>query len=348
MSLERIIWGGLEAVQAARAGEPIGPSGHSGCFRAQAYGFLGVSRTDVVSTDAADAGTIYHDGLTYRIKTAPDYDPAKLDADVRITIPGVPRAGKADVVDYERRICWDCKTMGRDAYQARVNAGGPYPDHWHQLNLYVRGLVALHGGEWSCGILMVNRDTGARSEWVQAYDPDDAERLANKIAGRHESLVAAANVALTASSEADVVALAETFPREGRGPGSFPCGWCPWQTGRCWPQPTAGDRTPQSETVKDDESAIGFWVNEYLEASGEASKADGRKKDARMFLAGLEGVFPLPDGGLGKVGYTGGKELAPVPDPEAMRERLVELGEVVPVKDGGTTRRAISVNRVKK
>jgi hypothetical protein len=344
-TLEQLVWGRLEEVQKGRSGEPIGPSGHSSCFRQQAYNYHGIEPTDEVSKQAADIGTIIHDGLTYAIQNAPDYDPEKLDADVKIDIPGLPRPGKADVVDFVGRVVWDAKTVGDKSYNWQLKNGGPKEGYWDQADLYARGLAEKHGGEWTIGILLINRDSGARKEYFRDHDPVKAERLAWKIGNRHDALAGSAALLGTAGVEVDPLELVDAFPREGKGPGSFPCDWCQWKT-LCWPTPSSPDRTPQSEAIADDPDGIGQYAEAYVSARETESKAKREKAEAAERLRGLDGSYRGPSGLTFKVSTTGGNPAPAAPDPDAMAAILDEMGLEVPYKKPRATPRRLTVDQV--
>jgi len=312
-------------IQDRRRGEALGPSSADSCYKQLAYKYLGVAPSNVRSTDAADIGTLLHLGWSAMIRSM--YDPSEREADVRVVIPGMPRPGAADDVDWEHRIVTDLKGASDRNWQALVNRGDVYPSYWRQLTLYAYGLHIGHGGDWSMRVVLLNRDTGERAEFVREADLEEARALVAKLVGRHEQLSAAASFsALTV----DPLAVVDNFPREGRGPGSgMPCDWCEFLD-LCWPTPTVDGGTPQSETVRDDAEQIGRWAQEYLEAHAEESKASSRKSDAQAFLKGVDGVYPLPDGGSVKITTVGG-EPSRVPDCDAMRARLEEAGEEVPM-----------------
>jgi hypothetical protein len=304
----------------------IGPSGAKGCYRQHAFRYLGVEPAGEFDwhTDAADFGTLLHLGWSAMI--ASRFDPADRRADVEVRIPGLPRSGSADDVDFVNRIVTDLKTAKDRGWQSWVNGEGPYDNYWDQLELYGLGLHTMYGGEWTLRIVGINRETGQYAEWERVQDLDRARDLAEMVAERHTALTGA--VSLTAAG-ADPLELVEQFPREGAGPGrGMPCDWCPF-VAQCWPEPVADGGSPQAATIVGDPEAVGRYAAEYLEASAAARKTDGIKRDLQAFLKGVEGEFPGPDGGTYKVAMVGGSARE-VPDCDAMQERLTELGEPIP------------------
>jgi hypothetical protein len=329
MSLAAAVLGGLDDYQAGRAWEPIGPSGHSTCIRQLAYRYLKVPRTDTVGTASADRGTLVHDGFTHRIRSAPDYDPAALDADVRITIPGLPRTGAADVVDYTRRICWDIKTTTARNYDY-LRPRGPRDEWLGQIGLYTLGLAEQHPGPWNAGVLLIDLDTVSdgklrHHEWVLPVDVEQAESLRARIIARHDTLTAAA----AAAREGDRAA-AEAFPREGGGPGRFPCDWCGWLSA-CWPA-ADGQRTPQAAVIADDPDEIGAWAARYIAARTAEADARDAKSAAAAYLRGNPGAWPAPGGGQVVVSMTSPRQRGEEPDPAAMAQALTAAGLPVPMR----------------
>jgi hypothetical protein len=344
ITLGQLVFGGLQQIQTDRAWEPIGPSGHSTCYRQDAYRYHHVPRTDTVSTAAADRGTLIHDGVTHRIRTAPGYDPQQLDADVRITIPGLPRPGSADVVDYRNRICWDIKTVNSRSYDWMLDRG-LRDGYFDQINLYITGLTVEHPGDWRAGVLLIDLDsttgeTLRHHEEIRPHDPLRSAELIRKIATRHTALTASASIV---ASAADSRLMAETFPREGSGPTKFPCSHCRWVS-TCWPEPT-GDRTPQAETVKDDPGGIAEHAEAYVSARAEESKWKAAKEDAAAFLRGNIGTYRAGDVDY-RVALTGGADRPPVPDVDAMAAVLGGLGLEVPTKPQSPTPKRLDVKRV--
>ena len=304
----------------------IGPSGVSGCIKQHAYKYLGVTPSDEVSTEAADIGTLLHLGWSAMIRA--QYDPAERAPDVPIWTEGMPREGSADDVDFANRICTDLKTAKDTVWQMWANRGGPYQDYWDQLEVYALGLRQKYGGDWTLRIVALNRENGRRHEYERPADVERALALVERAGTRHEML----STTLTLQADgADPLALAEMYPREGRGPGrGMPCDWCEFLS-ICWPSPSVEGGTPQSETVRGDAEAIGQYAQEYLEAQQEESKAKARKADAGAFLKGVDGEYPGPDGNTYTV-RTIGERPSQVPDCESMKRRLEELGEQVPTK----------------
>jgi hypothetical protein len=274
----------------------LGPSGVHQCYRQAAYEYLGVPESNPRSTDAADIGTLIHLGWSAMIRA--QYSPVEREADVPITVPGLPRKGEADDVWWTKRIVTDLKTKGGYAWEWWRDHEGPGKDVWDQLELYAYGLWSLEAdhplldegspGPWTMRVVAINRDTGQRMEYEQESDPERGRMLALSLQTRHAALTATVAGAVDGIEPLE---LAEAYPREGKGPGrGFPCDWCAF-TDVCWPGSVTGDGTPQSETIRGDEAAIEGWAATYMDAQQAESKAKRAKDDAKAFLTGLDGDY---------------------------------------------------------
>lgn len=305
----------------------IGPSGVDSCYKQQAYKYHEVEPPVHRSTDAADLGTLMHLGWSALIKA--QFDPKDRSADVAIEVEGMPRGGSADDVDWVNRIVTDVKTAKDVIWQGFVNRGTPYQSYWDQVEVYALGLRQMYGGDWTLRIKAFNRETGAHMDFERAADPERGMALVEKTAQRHASLLASAAFIGTVDNP---LALVDTFPREGKGPGrGMPCDYCEFLS-LCWPTTGPDDpRTPQSTTVEGDAEALGALAMEYLEAAAEESKGKQRKYDSQAFLKGMDGEYPGPDGNTYKVTTVGGRSKE-VPDCDAMQVKLIQLGETVPMK----------------
>lgn len=310
--IEDVIWGHLAQRQEDRAGEAIGPSGVDNCYRQHAYSQLGVPRSNPMSTRKADAGTLIHGGIAAQLAGVPG-----VDTEVVVHIPGLKRPGVADIVVWAHGILIDIKTYGDRAYEARVNAGGPYPHQWDQLQLYGLGVWTDEGAEqdWELQILAINRDNGDHTVWSQPFDPDRARGLAGKVEGRQAAIDKAKDEVLDGRP---LLEAAESFPREGDGPGrGMPCDWCPW-VDTCWPLPFDLNLTPQSATIAEDPDEVEDWADRYLRAAAAIKELESEKYTALEFLRGIAGKF-----GKFKVTQVGNATPVEVPDVEAM---IAELG----------------------
>jgi PD-(D/E)XK nuclease superfamily len=324
VGIESLIWDRFAEKQVGRAGEPIGPSGVGNCYRQEAYAQLGVLPTDERSTEKADAGTLIHLGIGALLADVPG-----VDTEVPVHIAGLSRPGVADIVVWHEGRLVDIKTYGDRAYGYRVDAGGPYPHQWHQLQLYGLGLAEVDGrDDWTIEILAINRDTGAHTVWSQPFDRPLAESLAGIIEERQAAIDEAK--AKVVDPMVDGVLLAESFPREGSGPGrGMPCDYCPFMS-QCWPVPF-DDLSPQSATVVDDPQQVEQWAARYREASALAKQWTDEKYAAMEFLRGIVGSF-----GDWQVAQRAGGQDMDVPDVDAMVETFTQLGLPVPtlVKPG--------------
>jgi hypothetical protein len=158
---------------------------------------------------------------------------------------------------------------------------------------------------------------GVPVEFTMPYDPQHGAELVALANERHAALMDVRSLLGVVTD--DALSLVEQFPREGKGPGRFPCDWCPFVSA-CWPDARDG-MSPQSETVVDDPEAVGRWASQYMAAaSAEESAAKRRKSEASAFLRGIGGTFPTPDGARVKVTVVGGSAKR-VPDIDAIREQ---------------------------
>jgi hypothetical protein len=130
--------------------------------------------------------------------------------------------------------------------------------------------------------------------------------------------------------------LATAFRREGRGRGSFPCDWCPWESECLGSVP----EVPVVPVSQEEAEAAEVAAVEYMAARLLRDEATERLERARTALLGVGGTF-----GGWRVGWGAASEKA-VPDAKSMQARLEELGEPVPMV---TQRRAgaIRVGRVR-
>lgn len=219
------------------------------------------------------------------------------------------------------------------SWQWWMDHDGPPQEYWDQLELYAHGLRAKHGGDWTLRIMAINRETGRHVDYERAADPERAEALVAKVQGRHQVLTASQmSVKVQGVDPLDAV---EPYPREGKGPGSFPCDWCPFMA-ICWPDAPDGF-TPQSFSIADDPDGIGQYAQEYLEAAAEESKGKRRKGEVKQFLVGLNGNYVTPDGSTVSVRMVGGAPKRE-PDCSAMVEILEARDIEVPMKWGSTPR----------
>ena len=297
----------------------IGPSGATNCYRQHAYRYFDAAPTDEVSVDAANFGTLLHMGWSSLINRM--FDPRERRADVPVQATGMPRFGEADDVDFTNKIVTDVKTSSDRGFQSWLNRGTPPDSYWDQLELYAQGLREAHGGAWTLRILAFNVVSRGFAEFERPSDPGRGAELVALVSERHDALLAAV----------DGGGCPEDFPQEGDGPGSFPCGWCPWMS-RCWGSAPDG-LTVQASAVAGDPVAVGGHVLEYLEAAVAEGDAKRRKAAAGKFLSGLPGEYVLPDGSMGRVSMVSFVK-DDVPDTEAMVAMLGSLGEPVPFKGG--------------
>lgn len=322
----------------------IGPSGVDGCFRAHAYDFLDVPKSDPRGTEKADLGTIVHLGWDNLIERL--YEPLVREVsgpptrttNVEVIFPQPLRRGSADDVDWVEGVVRDVKTTSARGFQSWLDNDGPPDAYWHQVTVYAWGLNYIRTAyEFrTVGIVGIDREGGEVHEWLRPYDPDLGEALVEKMRSRQVALNAAAEVV---ASGADPMAAAETFPREGRGYDSPPCSWCGWRTTCLGPE----DVQPEPEEPTDPE-IIGLATaaaEDYLEARRERNKWADKMDAAKTTLIGLTGTF-----GTVKVGW-GESRSEQVPDMDEMLHLLAEHDIAVPLR-WSTRKGAIQVRRVRK
>jgi hypothetical protein len=319
----------MDAKQEGKSGL-IGPSGVGDCYRKQAYVYFGAEPTDYREKGKADLGTLLH--LGWSAMLAAMFDPKERRGDVRVEVPGLPRGGESDDVDFVNLIVTDLKSANDRAWQSAINRDGPYENYWDQVEVYAYGLHAEYGGQWTLRIVLFNTEKGGEVEFTRPADPVRGERLANVMAARHEALTFAV----------DEGGQPEDFPQEGNGPGrGFPCDWCEFVSG-CWPD-WVGDLSPQAQTIMDDEGTVEAYAEQYLTASAAESAAKKLKYDAAAFLSGIRGTF----GGF-TVSRTKDGEGEDVPDADAMVALLGSLKQQVPTMFKPGRRGYVTVKRVKK
>jgi hypothetical protein len=282
------------------------------CNRQQAYRYFKVPASDYKSKDKADLGTLLH--LGWSAMLAAMFDPTERRGDVEVHIPGLPRPGEADDVDFVNLIVTDLKSANDWAWQAAINRGGPYDNYWDQAEVYAFGLWSQYGGEWTLRIVLFNTEKGGEVEFTRPADPVRGERLAHIMSARHEALAAA-----VAGDGAP-----EDFPQDGNGPNTgFPCDWCEYVS-VCWGD-WEGDLSPQAATIVEDPEMVAAKAAEYLVARDEESAAKRRKDGAFSFLRGITGTF-----GEFKITRTKDGEGEMVLDEGAARDALIAAGIPVP------------------
>lgn len=322
--VEDLLHGWFNDRQDGRRAEAMGPSAVGGCIRQQAYRQLGVLPTDPISTEKADIGTLIHLGIMEVLSEVTDI--ADLGTEVPVQVPGMSRKGAADIVYWIARTLVDVKTYGDRAWKTRVEADEPYPSQWKQTDLYALGVNETHGEQMidTVQILAVNRETGQYVTFTKAYDEASARDAAWEMQQRQASIDTAKAALADPTRHLDAAALAETFPREGKGPGrGMPCDWCPFLA-QCWPMPF-DDLSPQSATVVDNPVEVEHWAGEYREASAEAKAWTDRKYTAQAYLQGIVGTF-----GGWTVSQQAAAKDTDVPDVDAMIETFTQLGLPVP------------------
>jgi len=304
----------------------LGPSDTGRCLRQAAYAHHDTTPTEPDrAKQAARLGSLLH--LGYAVVVRDLGDPFR-NTEVEVVIPGLAAPGHADDVDWRHRVVLDLKTAKDRTWQRWVTYG--LPDRmWDQVELYGYGLSIVAPGEWTVGIVLLNRETGEEARFERAGDPDRGRDLADVLVARQEAL--------------DASERPEEFPREGNGPGrGMPCDWCPWVS-ECWGtvDTDCTQLSVQAAIIADSPAAIESTGLAYLAARETESKAQEAKATARVYLQGI----PAGTYGTVKITWRGGREAEMVPDPEAMEERLVDLGEHVPMMPGKTRAASINVTR---
>lgn len=196
----------------------IGPSGNSDCYRKQAYKYGGYPEQETPK-EAANLGTLLHLGWSNMLSQM--FDPDERRGDVPVIIPGLPRSGEADDVDFKNQIVTDVKSTSARSFDYWANKGIP-TSIWDQLQLYAFGLTEEYGPTWRIRVVAIDRESGRMAEYDRKFFPNRAAKVIAKLKERHESIIAA----LSCGEGPDA------FPREGTGSG-FPCDWCGFRE-VCW------------------------------------------------------------------------------------------------------------------
>jgi len=325
MSVEDILHRWFNDRQEGRRDEPMGPSAAHSCIRQQAYRQLGALPTDPVSTEKADIGTLIHLGIMLILSEK--FFRSELATEFPVQVPGLTRKGNADIVYWLAQTLVDVKTYGDRAWRNRVEADEPYSGQWDQVDLYALGVNDEAGEEviTTVQILAVNRETGQYVTFTKEYDRQRAVDVAASMALRQASIDEAKEALADPTRDLDPVVLAETFPREGYGPGrGMPCDWCPFMS-QCWPVPFDG-LSPQSSTVVDNPEEVERWAGEYRQATANAKEWTDRKYAAQAFLQGIVGSF-----GEWSVSQQAGGKDTDVPDVDAMVDLLASMDVPIPM-----------------
>lgn len=320
---------------AAQAERKAGPSASNvgGCEKRIAYEYLEVEPTNPRTADAANLGTLLHLGWTAMVRSM--FAPTERDAAVKLEVPELGRTVEADDVDYVNRVVSDLKSAKDVVWQGWVNRGTPPAEYWDQAEFYGYLLHRLYGGDWTLRIIALNRESGKRAIFEREADPERGEALLGKQVALLGRLVDALIID-------DPVLIDEQFVREGKGPGSFMCDYCPFLDA-CWPPRGPDDPfSPQSATIVGDTAAIATALTDYDEGRTLADKGKRLMSEARTFLVGIE-AGPYGDWSLG---WSKPRDPEPVPDCDAMVVLLTEAGIEVPMKPGIKRAPSIKVNRL--
>lgn len=201
--------------------------------------------------------------------------------EMTVQIPGLARPGRIDEYDPVLGEVTDDKTAGSGKW-TWIGTEGPNAEAWGQVNIYA---YALHEMGWpvrTVRIIAINRDTGEEEHFRRPVD------LAAGLAALDELLLLAT-----------LLELGIVPQRDGVGPGSFPCSWCPARS-HCWdiPAAVAAGRSPESWTLlgaEPSDAAIA-WAAERVWEAAKTKNAAGKAKDVAEKL--LEGVRPGTYGGF--------------------------------------------------
>jgi hypothetical protein len=291
----------------------VGPSSTGSCIKQLAYRYNGTPKTDVVSKDRADLGTLLHLGWSQMIRSM--FAPEDREPDVRLEWDELPRSGEADDVDWANRVVTDLKTANGRSWQAMVDRGEPYDKYWDQVEMYALSLSRSTHDDWRIRIVLLNTETGVRYEFERPADPVRGKALVDELADRHARITAS----MDAGEEPDV------FDREGKGPGrGFPCDWCEWATA-CWPGERDG-MSPQAVTIVDNPELIAEAAASYRTGMEMESAGKKIKSDSAAFLKGITGTF-----GDWKVAQVPDGREQSVPDEQEMLSMLSQAGMPIPM-----------------
>lgn len=194
--------------------------------------------------------------------------------EVSLDVPGLDKTCRFDEYDPVMGEVTDGKTAGD--YKWEVYGGGPPPEAIGQVMIYAYILAEVHGlPVRTVRIIAINRDKGREESFRQDYDPAIGREALDEL------------VALGTLLDLGVVP-----PREGKGPGSFPCSWCEARF-HCWniEAAEAAERSPESYTIlgPDPDDAIVEWAaRQLLDRRKAATAADKAKDEAAALLAGVK------------------------------------------------------------
>jgi hypothetical protein len=328
LDIEHDLWAEVARHDAARPRSrqvKLGCSEIGGCRRYAGYRLHGVARTDPPGEKRAAAlGTWIHKGVQAVMVQAFDaFD------EVAVETPDLLSSSDLYFPDGVVEDDKTCDDMMLPGYMEH----GPPRRHWWQVMKYAdlirQGLFAstetrLAGPQLVTDVRIryIGRSRGGEHVVQEPFDPD---------------VVAEADAWL---EEVKSYADPDGLPQDEPGPGiSYICDSCPFAT-RCWGPERADGRRRQANMVRDD-ADVRAALEEYAAARAVESEAKRRKARARALLdAAQPGTY-----GPWYLGWSGvGKEPRQVDDVEAMRARLAELGEPIPVKELPPPNPSIVVN----
>lgn len=276
-------------------GATISASMIGGCRRQGAYALTVGWPTENMERGGmatAHLGHAIHEYLLPKLQQALG---GEVEAEVTGEIGGIEVSGHVDLLTDE--VVVDVKTVS-DNYYSVVARNTP-KGHRLQATAY-----AMLTKRERAVLLYVNRGTGDRFsvEWhVEDYASDV--------------------LAWIQQVQVDP----EWVERDERGPGlSIICDSCPF-AGPCW-GPVSDEQFPQGVLVN--ERGVEMAVENYVAARDQAKKAD---EDKEFWRKTLEGA-PVGEYGAWRLRWKGQGGFKDVPDPDAMYDRLVELGEDIPLK----------------
>lgn len=192
--------------------------------------------------------------------------------ELAVPIPGLDKPGRVDEYDPITGEVTDHKTAGSAKWE--IYADGPPDSVWDQVMIYAFALDELGLPVRTVRIIAVHRDTGDEEHFRREYDPAVARAALDELV-----------------SLATLLDLGVEPVRAGRGPGSFPCSWCPARA-HCWniEAAAAADRSPESYTIlgaEPDDPTI-EWAAANLHAAARAkSKAKNAADEAETLLVGI-------------------------------------------------------------
>jgi hypothetical protein len=286
-----------------------GISSSGGCERAAGYAHHGTPWSDSPPVGrAAILGTWIHEHYLPLFADALG-GRTVMESEVRVDgVLGHLDIGTEAVDGLDGEGVVDLKTT-TESGPSRMRELGPKRQQLWQIMLYAEARRrAGHNVQW-VALVVVDRARGEDYVWVGPFDPTVVDE------------------ALAWWTGVQSAPNPDHLPRGGRGPGlDYVCDGCQWLT-RCWGE--EGQKAVLAEAENRD-VALESALAGYREASDREAAA---KKDKGWYRALLEGE---PKGRYGAWEIARWQPTGRRLDQKAAKERLIELGEPIPLGESST------------